>query len=212
MTPPRSSDGSGPPSPPLADRLAFAASGLSSPFLVTAVTVTLVVILLHPALPDLLCWAGISVLFAALLPFLFVYRQWRRGRVTDVHVGVRSQRARPFAAALLSAAAGVAVLYAIKAPPELVGLGVVYLANGSLLALVSRRWKISVHTAVLTAAVLSLALVGYPWALAALGAVPLVLWARVHRLKHTLAQGLVPVLLAAAVTPAAYRAALALLY
>jgi hypothetical protein len=186
-------------------------STLSSPFLVSAVTVTLVVLLLHPPLPQLLLWAAIAVIFAAGIPFLFVLQLWHGGRISDLHVAIRSQRSRPFAAALVSGAVGVAVLYAVQAPAPLVALGVVYIAIGLTLAVISRYWKISMHTAVLAAGIIALMMVGYPGAIYALALVPLVLWARVYRRRHTLLQGLLPVLLAAAITPLVYEAALRLL-
>lgn len=202
-----------PPSEPLspARAAAFAISAVTSPFVVTAVTVTLVVLLLLPTLPQLLLWAGISVLFGAVLPFSFVFWLWRAGRITDCHVGVREQRVWPFVVALLSGAVGVAMLYTTAAPHPLVALGVVYLVVGLALAVLSLQWKVSVHSGVLAAAIMSLALIGYHDALYALALVPLVMWARTYRGKHTLAQGLVPLLMVAILTPLAYYGALLLM-
>jgi hypothetical protein len=201
--------------PPLASKTAryaaFIISAVSSPFVVTAVTVTLVVLILRPTLHQLLLWAGIAVLFGAVLPFCFVFVLWRMGKITDPHVRRREQRAWPFVVALASGAVGVGLLRAVGAPRPLLALGVVYVVVGLALALVSLYWKISVHSGVLTAAIVALALVGYPQALYALALVPLVLWARFYRGKHTVLQGLVPLVLGAAVTPLAYYAALILM-
>lgn len=184
--------------------LAQVISAVTSPFIVTAVTVTCAVILLRPPVGELLLWAAISVVFAAAIPLLVVHRLWRQGRVTDLHVAIRRQRRRPFAAALLSGSAGVVILYLVQAPAPLVALGAVYIVIGTMLALISLRWKISVHTAVLTAGIISIALIGYRPVWMALMLVPLVLWARVYRQRHTLLQGLVPVLLAGVTTPLVY--------
>lgn len=192
------------PSSKAAQTAAFLISALTSPFLVTAVTVTLVVLILGPSLRELLLWAGLAVLFGAVLPFCFVFVMWRLGRITDWHVGRREQRAWPFLVALASGAVGVGLLRAFGAPRPLLALGVVYLVVGLTLAIVSLYWKISVHSGVLTAAIVSLTLVGYPNAIYALALVPLVLWARLYRGKHTLPQGLVPLILGAVVTPLAY--------
>ncbi|MEN6403353.1 MAG: hypothetical protein ABFD94_15545 [Armatimonadia bacterium] len=202
-----------PPSEPfsLTRAAAFAVSAVTSPFVVTAVTVTLVVLLLRPTLPQLLLWTGIAVLFGAVLPFCFVFYMWRMGRVTDCHVGVREQRAWPFVVAIASGAIGVGLLYATGAPPPLVALGAVYLVVGLSLAVVSLQWKISVHSGVLTAAIISLTVVGYHQALYALALVPLVMWARRYRGKHTLAQGLVPLVMVAILTPSAYYGTLMLM-
>lgn len=189
-----------------AQYLAFAVSAASSPYVVAGTIVIVAVALLRPALPELLLWSAICVLSGAIIPFLIVYALWRSRKLTDMHVAVREQREIPFAAALASGTLGVATLYFIHAPPQLIGLGAVYLANGLLLALISLRWKISVHVGVLTAGIIAIALLGHPVALLALAAVPMVLWARVYRGKHTLLQGVVPVALAAVVTPTAYEA------
>jgi hypothetical protein len=105
----------------------------------------------------------------------------------------------------------VGLLYALHAPRQLVALGSVYVAIGLVLALVSLRWKISVHVAVLVAGIMALALIGYPGALWALLGLPVVLWARIYRHKHTLAQVLAPVALGVVVTPLVYWGALAVL-
>lgn len=195
-------------SDPLIERVAFGISAVTSPYVVTATVAAAVVWLLHPTVSQLLLWGFICVMTGAVIPFLIVFLLWRQKRLTDIHVAVREQREVPFLAALGSGAMGVYGLYELHAPPELVALGVVYLANGLLLMLISRRWKISVHVAVLTAGLLAVASLGYAQALWGLLAVPLTLWARVHRGKHTLMQGLVPVLMTAVVTPGAFYAAM----
>jgi hypothetical protein len=151
------------------------------------------------------------VVCGAGVPFLFVFRLWRQGRISDLHVAIREQRGRPFIATLVSGAVGVGLLYAVRAPRQLVALGCVYLAIGLALTLVSLRWKISVHVAVLATCLVALALIGFPSALYALLSLPLVLWARVYRQKHTLAQGLAPALLGLILTPLVYWGALAVI-
>jgi hypothetical protein len=197
--------------PSVLQRAAFAISAATSPFVVTAVGAALIVVILHPTADQLLLWGAIGVVFAALLPFALIYAMWRAGRVTDMHVALREQRGLPFAVTLASAAVGVALLYEVHAPRQLVALGVVYLVFGIALALISRRWKISVHSGVLTASILAVAVLGYPEVLWALVIVPPVVWARIQRDKHSLAQGLLPILLAGVTTPLVYYAALAVL-
>lgn len=194
------------PERPVVRAAAFAVSALSSPYVVTAAVVVGVVMLLHPTLPQMLVWGGICVLSGAVVPFLVVLALWRSRKLTDIHVAVREQRDLPFAAALVSGALGVLTLHQVGAPTPLLALGGVYLANGLVLALISRRWKISVHVGVLTAGIVAISLLGYAAALWALLLVPPVLWARLYRGKHTLLQGVAPVTLCAAVTPVVYEA------
>lgn len=184
---------------------------VTSPFLVAGVTAVLVVLLLRPSPTELLVYAAICVGFGAVLPFLAVLVMWRGRHVGDLHVAVREERGRPFVAALASGALGVAVLGAVGAPRELVALGAVYLVVGLALALISLRWKISMHTGVLATSLVCLALLGYPGALFGLLVVPAVLWARAYRRRHTVVQGLAAVLLGGTLAPLAYWTALALL-
>jgi hypothetical protein len=190
---------------------ALALSVVSSPFVVTPVTVTLVVLALHPAAEQLPLYAAICVVCGAGVPFFYILWLWSRGRISDLHVAIREQRGGPFVATLASGAVGVGLLHAAHAPRQLVALGCVYLVLGGVLALVSLRWKISVHIAVLVAGVTALALIGYPSAFWALLALPVVVWARIYRHKHTLAQVLAPVALGLVVVPLVYWGMMALL-
>ncbi len=192
-------------------RVAAVISICTSPFILTAICIALVVLRLHPSTAELLWWGAIGLVCGAAVPFLFVYRLWRRGHVGDMHLARREQRAGPFLAALASGAVGVGLLHLVRAPGELVALGAVYVVVGLALTVISLRWKISVHVAVYAACIVALALIGYPDALYALLGVPAVLWARVYRGRHTPAQGIAGALLGVAVTPLVYWGALALL-
>jgi hypothetical protein len=172
--------------------------------MVAAVTAAVAVLLLRPTAGQLLLWGGICILTGAVIPFLIVLILWRKHRLSDIHVAVRTQREIPFLAALLSASVGVATLWAVQAPAALIGLGAIYLVNGLMLALISLRWKISVHASVFTAGVISIALISSPVVLWGLVLLPMVMWARVKRHRHTWAQGLVPVMLSGVLTPLAY--------
>lgn len=186
------------------DRLAFAISAATSPYVITGLTAATAVLLLRPTLPQLLLWGGVCVLTGAVIPFLIVLILWRKHRLTDMHVAVRTEREIPFLAALLSAALGVALLWLIHAPTPLIGLGAIYLANGLMLALISLRWKISVHASVFTAGIISIALLSSPLVLWGLLLLPLVMWSRVRRNRHTWLQGLAPVVLSGVLTPSAF--------
>lgn len=188
----------------LLDRLAHGVSTATSPYVVAGVIGALAVLILQPTWGQLLLWGGIAVCTGAVVPFLIVYSLWRKQRLTDMHVRLRTQRTVPFVAALASACAGLVLLQWAQAPAQLLALAAVYLANGLMLALISLRWKISVHAAVYTAGLMSLWALGYLPALWALGLLPLVMWARVRRHRHTWPQGLVPVALSLLLTPAVY--------
>jgi hypothetical protein len=103
-------------------------------------------------------WGGIgggllAMLCACLLPFAAVLVLMRRGRVTDHHIRVRSQRAAPLSVAVVSTGVGIAVLAGLGAPAELLVV-VVAMGVGLVVALaINLVWKASIHTAVMAGAV-----------------------------------------------------------
>lgn len=73
---------------------------------------------------------------------------WRRGRLSDRHIGVREQRTKPLALGLLSVLVGLAVLVLFHAPRELVALVVALFVGGLVATVVNHFWKLSVHASV----------------------------------------------------------------
>lgn len=205
---PKDRSRSEPPPATSGGRLARLVSVVTSPFLVTAVAVSWVVYLLHPDLHELLLWAGICVLSTAVIPFSFVYLLLRIGRVTDVHVALREQRALPFVVTIASASLGLYALHRVHAPPELVSLGAAFIVDGIALTVITLRWKISVHAATFAAAIVAVAAAGSPVYLAGFVLLPGVFWARLRRRRHTLFQGIVAACLIAALTYVVFRASM----
>ncbi len=135
-----------------------------------------------------LVWGLTATLFAAVIPMAYIMRGVRRGRITDHHVGVRQQRRVPLLVGLLSVLVGGAALAWFGAPRELMAL---FAAGGVGLlvsVLVSHWWKMSLHTAVASGAVVILALVFGPMLLVLLPLLTPVGWSRVKLADHTVAQ------------------------
>ncbi|MDN3905537.1 phosphatase PAP2 family protein [Arthrobacter sp. YD2] len=127
---------------------------------VTAPTVLVgILLLLQPLLSQDVTWLqGITAaLFTVGLPFAAILVLKRRGRVTDHHVGVRTQRAPILAASAVSMGIGALLLVLLDAPAALFGeIGGVFI--GMMLCLAANLvWKLSVHSAV--AAYVGLALI-----------------------------------------------------
>jgi len=165
------------------------------------VAVLLVVVAWHSAAAasEALQWALLSVLFAALLPFLYILRGVRRKRLTDIHVYRREQRPRVLSIGIGSVIVGFALLTVLGAPRDLtalVGAMAVGLATSTLVTLF---WKVSVHTAVNSGAVTILVLVFGEGLLIVTPLVALVGWARVEVEDHSPAQVVVGAALGAAV-------------
>jgi len=189
-----------PPARTATDTAALVLSGVASPFLVLPAFAVAITARYSPDWRVFLLWSGVSVLFSSGFPLLYVLAGIRVGRITDVHVMRREQRCGPFVVALLSTAAGTAVLSALGAPLALVAPGISMVANGILFGLVSLRWKISLHPSVFAGAVICSAFLLQGWLAWLLLLLPGIVWARVRRTRHSVAQGVVAVLLAGVVT------------
>ena len=117
----------------------------------TAPTVLVgILLLLQPLLTEGVTWLqGImAALFTVGLPFAGILVLKRRGRVTDHHIGVRSQRAPILLASAVSLGIGALILVLLNAPAELFGeIGGVFI--GLMICLAANLvWKLSVHSAV----------------------------------------------------------------
>lgn len=157
-----------------------------------------------PTVAAAAAWGLVAALFASLLPFLFILRGVRRGRLTDHHVGVREQRRTPLLMGLASVLVGLALLAAWSAPRELLALVAAMLAGLVVSLLVTLGWKVSLHTSVAAGSVVILVLVFGPMMLVLLPVVGLIGWARVEVGDHSPAQVAVGALLGAAVAAAVF--------
>jgi hypothetical protein len=180
-----------PKSARIVQSVAFALSALLSPYLVTPIGTVAIVASVPVSAREWMIWTLLSVFFSTIIPALFVLVQVWRGKITDIHVMEREQRSGPFLVAILSAAVGALVLRGLGADVRVWGIGVVLAANGLVLFWISSHWKISMHVAVLSATILaaSIMIEGVSlWTLAWM--VPVLIWARMTRGRHSLWQGI----------------------
>ena len=184
---------------PAHPRLARLVTEILAPAPTVAVLLLLVAWHSAPSTVEALRWGVLAALFASFVPFLYIVRGVRRGRLTDHHVRVREQRRLPLLIGVASVVIGLTLLALWGAPRELVALVasmVVGLASSLLVTLV---WKISIHTAVVAGAITILVLV-FGWPLLVLTPLAaLVCWARVAVRDHTPAQTVAGVALGATV-------------
>src|SRR5205085_5769 len=106
-----------------------------------------------------------------------IYVGVRRGKFTDIHVMIREQRVEPFVIATLGALLLVATYVVLRAPLALTTLAINLVVNGIVFALLSYKWKVSVHAAAFSASVLIVSLlIDHRLALLYLG-LPVIVWA-----------------------------------
>ncbi|MFY1587603.1 phosphatase PAP2 family protein [Micromonospora sp. WMMD734] len=135
-----------------------------------------------------LAWGLLATVFAAGIPFVYVLRGVRRGRLTDHHIGRREQRRVPLLFGLVSAAAGLALLAALGAPRPVLALVATGVVGLVVAVSVSHLWKMSIHSAVAAGTLVVLVLTFGPRLLPAVALLGLVGWSRVRLRDHTVAQ------------------------
>lgn len=100
----------------------------------------------------------------------------------------REGRQVPLLLCLASTAVGLLILLLGHAPRDVLALDVAMLVTLITCTVITRWWKISLHSAVAGGAAATLVLIYGRWALVTVPVVALVAWARVVVRDHTLAQ------------------------
>ena len=186
----------------IADRFALAVSAGCSPYVVLPVFIGLLAVERTPDARQAWLWGGISACGLVGVPLLYIGLGVARGTLSDIHIDRREQRRGPFLAAMLGAALAALLLDLTHAPLEFPLAAAAMVLNGALFLLISMWWKISVHPSVLAACAVLTGILVSPTYLWVLLAVPVVIWARVRRQRHSWAQGLLATVLSAGTTGA----------
>ncbi|MGQ9903016.1 MAG: hypothetical protein ACUVRU_01510 [Anaerolineae bacterium] len=179
----------------LMDKAAWLISNALSPPLVGLLG-ALILTLREPALA-LNRWLlfGVYALMAVALPTGLVFAMVAAGRISDVNMNVREERARPYLFAVGCMAVASIIMLQIRAPLALLALSLATCVLYTLLWAISLRSKVSAHSAGMGLfSAMGVTTIGGPLLLA----LPLTLalmWARVRMRRHTWAQTIVGALL-----------------
>ena len=185
----------------VSDALAFFLSAALSPYLVIPVG-TLYLVWMRSTSPEKFwIWVSISLFFSTILPVLFIlYGIWR-GTITDVHVMERTQRGGPFVVAIIGSLVAALALHQMNAPKSVWGLSAILAVNGVAMLVITNYTKISIHVAVLSATILGASILEpATHAKALLWLIPLLMWGRWRRGRHTWTQGIMGCLVASLLT------------
>jgi len=148
--------------------------------------------------------ATLGVVLALLLPFSYLLRQVRRGRITDHHVGLRTQRPRILLVFFLAVLATLAMLIAVGSPPELIALIGASLVGLVVALTITFFWKISIHAGVAAGITTVFVILFGPWMLLIAPLVLAVGWARVRLGDHTATQVVTGTLIGALISGLAF--------
>ena len=178
-------------------RIANLTSNILSPFLVGLVMISLLSFTSASSTLTALKWVLISSVLSILPIFLIVMYLVHNHRLDTFFIKTRAQRTKIYLLATLWGILGCALLIYLKAPTMLVAAYVVGLVMVVIFMCINIWWKISLHTASVSASVTTLVLL-YGWtAMATAVLIPLVAWARIELKYHSIAQTVMGALLAA---------------
>ena len=190
------------------DRIAVTISVLFNPFLLLIASILLIIRTAVPTMQQGLLWMMIVILFASVLPMLFILLLFRLGQLSDFRLTVREQRAKPLIFSLVSALVGIGILYLLDVPREIVWLCIACVINGLVLTLITQVWKISFHSGVAAGCMTGLVTLISSQFVYLFILLPFIVWARVHRKRHTYLQTIIAAPIAVASTAVVLQLAL----
>lgn len=129
----------------------------------------------------------ICVALSIGVPALYIGWNVYHGKITDWHVRELAQRKGPFKAGMLGLGSLAIALWLYGAPVKLTGLAAVMFGQAFLFEFISRQWKISMHTSILSACMAGcIEIAG--WSPACLWLLAPLSWARYWRGRHLWSQ------------------------
>jgi len=146
---------------------------------------------------DAVKWSLISIAVSILPVFGVIIYLVRSQKLENVFVNVRKQRTKIYLLAGVCASVGCIILPYLEAPPTLIATFVAGLSAVVAFMCINFLWKISLHTALITASVAILIILYGSIAAVTVVLVPLIAWSRIELKHHSLAQVAAGALLAA---------------
>lgn len=170
------------------DKLAKIVSQITQPPLIIGVFLTFLVFYYAPDTATGFLWFLIAGGLIGLVPTVFTFIAVKLGWISDVLLPERKDRIGPFLVAALGTAITLISFYKMDVPTEILVFLMALILVLMVVLLITTFWKISVHAATITVVTVSINVLTdcQYWYLLFL--IPIVMWARVYRKRHTVAQ------------------------
>jgi membrane-associated phospholipid phosphatase len=133
-------------------------------------------------------YACITLFFLCVGPLLYIIIGVRLGKLTDIDVSRRSQRAGPFLFGIFSVMIGWLVLTYLHGPRNLQTVLIITVCSGFIMLVITFWWKISIHASSLGGVATVLTVLYGAVMLPAFVLLVLVSWSRVVLRRHTVTQ------------------------
>ncbi len=179
------------------ERIANLTSNILNPFLVSLVLILLLSLKSTSSILDAVKWSLISIAVSILPVFGVIIYLVRNQRLESTFINVRKQRTKIYLLAGVCAGIGCIIFPYLGAPKELMATFVAGLSAVVVFMCVNLLWKISLHTALVTASVTVLIILYGSIAVVTVVLIPLIAWSRIELKHHSLAQVAAGALLAA---------------
>jgi membrane-associated phospholipid phosphatase len=129
----------------------------------------------------------ISIFFAGILPIITSFL-WIKRKNIEMDMPEKEDRTYPLLMAIVSYLMGDIVLYAVHAAPITTVLMFCYFSNTLIVLLISKYWKISIHSMGVAGPSAAIIYVFGVIGLYSALIIPLVMWSRLYLKRHNLIQ------------------------
>ena len=133
-------------------------------------------------------YAFITLFFLSIGPLIYVVIGVRTGKLSDLDVSHRSERAGPFLFGIISTSIGLLVLSLVHGPKDLQTALILTAISAVILMVTTLWWKISIHASTMAGAATMLTVLYGMALLPSFLLLVLVSWSRVVLRRHTVAQ------------------------
>jgi hypothetical protein len=169
-------------------RIARYVSNILAPATISLPFVVLVALYhAHNTLAALL-YAALTLFFLSLGPMLYILIGVRLGKISDVDVSRRKERAGPFLFGLASVGLGLLALRYTNGPRALESMLFMTVISGVIMMAITCWWKISIHASSLASALTMLTVLYGAIVVPLFTLLVMVSWSRVVLRRHTVAQ------------------------
>ncbi|HLX58120.1 MAG TPA: phosphatase PAP2 family protein [Ktedonobacteraceae bacterium] len=169
-------------------RIARYVSNILAPAPISLPFIVLVALYHAKNKPLALLYALITLFFLSVGPLIYVLIGVRLGKISDVDVSRRNERAGPFLFGITSVLAGWLALILLQAPANLQTVLIITVVSGILMMLTTLWWKISIHASSMGGAATVLTALYGGVMLPTFLLLILVSWSRVVLRRHTVLQ------------------------
>jgi len=173
---------------PVRARFAHLISTILAPSTISVPFIILVALYHASNVREALLFALVTLLFLSIGPLMYIVLGVKLGKLSDVDVSRRSERAGPFLFGIASILLGWFALILFKGPENLKTVLMITAVSGVVMLIITFWWKISIHASSLGgAATILTALYGLVM-LPTFLLLVLVSWSRVALRRHTVPQ------------------------